>query len=214
MKRWWMLGLLAIVGCSSAPAADTGDEADVQARPPPTKDDSPLEQEPASGPPASTEPEIIDADAGAPKADAATPDAATEIPCAAGATVYAFSNGDRWMYSRTDVTPSGWSRRGAVFRLAKEGALEATHELHLLYSAQADDYLVTSIKNEGASLGYVWKTTLGRAYTHKDAGSTRLHRFVKPNPSLRHYVTTDVSTGPASFSIESEGAPTGFVCPR
>jgi hypothetical protein len=210
-----LMSVAALVACSGAPDASDGNavkaDAGSKARGAPKSDDkgAPSDDDGDEDDGQPPLPPPTPKDAGAKDADAAT----TPPACEAGATVYAFSNGDRWQYSTTDQTPSGWTRRGPVFRLAKDGTTQPTHELYLLYSAQADDYLVTSNKTEGATLGYALRTTLGRAYDAGDGGGTRLWRFVKPSP-LRHYVTTNVSTGPAGFTKEPESTPTGFVCAR
>jgi hypothetical protein len=218
MQRRWVIAMLVTVACSSAPPS--GGESNAM---PETRGDrrAPAGDENGAADTADgrqgegdrLEPSPSAPDGGA---DAGSPppssDAAAPAPtCEAGATVFAFSNGDRWQYSTVDQAPSGWTARGAVFKLAKPGTTRKTHDLYLLYSAQADDFLVTTTKTEGAALGYTLKTTLGRAYEDDDAGATKLFRFVKPTPNLRHFVTTNESTAPSGFTTEG---PISFVCPQ
>jgi hypothetical protein len=221
MRSWWVLTMVATMACSSAPPSREGNAQpgarSADRRVPSDEENDATENGNAREGEGDRQGDAVDASASAqdggadasstPSSDASAPAAA----CEAGATVFAFSNGDRWQYSTVDELPSGWTRRGAVFKLAKPGTTRKTHDLYLLYSAQADDFLVTTTKTEGSALGYTLKTTLGRAYEDDDAGATKLFRFVKPTPNLRHYVTTNVSTAPSGFTTEG---PISFVCPK
>jgi hypothetical protein len=151
---------------------------------------------------------------GTPSPGASPPSTSTD-PCQSGASIaiFGFRNGERFAYSATNDPPAGFKKDGVVFRLvptSTSSASGAKKELHLLYSAQADDYLVSLSKNEASSLGYVYKETLGSVFVNKQGASTPLYRYVKSDPSLRHWSSIATSGAPNGFT--SEG-PMGHVCP-
>jgi hypothetical protein len=146
----------------------------------------------------------------APPTEATTPQTPTPA-CDAGPTIYAFSNGDKWTYSTTDKAPSGFTARGKAFRLANPKSTKSKRDLYLLYSAQADDFIVSTMSNEGADLGYTLREKLGAIWSGSETLTAGLLRFVKPDP-LRHYASVDAATRPSGFSPEN-ATPLGFACP-
>jgi hypothetical protein len=128
-----------------------------------------------------------------------------------GPGIYAFHNGEKWAYSGNGVAPPGFQKAGVVFRLAPAASdSKPKKTLYVLYSAQTDDYLLTTNPNEGASLGYQLKETIGPIYASSQVGSLPLYRFVKPAPQLHHFASTSKSGVPSGFQTD---VTIGEVCP-
>ena len=215
MKARWSLPLFFLMpaACGSSPPIGDNSYVPVSDGPSQDSDRKPTQQTPTPTP-TSGRPDsgVVDAatKGDPPPGDAGSGGAGACSP--GGKVVYAFSNGDRWSYSTTDAPPSGFGKRGPVFRLADPDQ-GGTTTVYLLHSSQADDYLVSANRTEGSGLGYVVSATLGPAYSAQPSGSVRLHRFVKPSP-LRHYASVSSSGAPSGFDMESDQTTaTGFVCP-
>jgi hypothetical protein len=131
-------------------------------------------------------------------------------------TVYRFVrrlNGadDMYYYSSSAAPIAGFELDAPAFRLAPPG--DDLRTLHLLYSASAQDYMVSLDPNEGDAfgLGYDPVEEVGLLRTVEYDGAVELRRYYRAAP-LRHFATLDPAEVPAGFSPDLEPL-LGYVCP-
>jgi len=146
-----------------------------------------------------------------------TPPAPPPTPndCATpGPDVYEFFDGtEAWRYAQqANPPPSGFHPAGLAFRSAPESTTKPSAVLYLLKNGNNGDFLVSTVPNEGASIGYAPIAVIGRVFLQQVPGSVPLVRYLKDVTTLRHRVS--ISGNESGDSTWQEEPARGFVCPR